>query len=126
MRTISMTKDALELVPEPTASDMLTVTQFANVFPMDAVTKVLDSCGCGTVRVRDATNERLVFFQLMLSVFRDSAYQTVYRTVAAALDRLESKEKPSSIPSASALTQGLGRLSPVVFEQLFHEHALPA
>jgi hypothetical protein len=126
MRALSMTKGALELVPEPTAGDMLTVMQFANVFPMDAVTRVLDSSGCGTVRVRHATNERLVFFQLMLSVFRDSAYQAVYRTVAAALDRLERKEKPSSIPSASALTQGLDRLRPDVFEQLFHELAVPA
>jgi hypothetical protein len=121
-----MTKDALEPALEPTAGDMLTVMQFATVFPMDVVTQVLDSRGCGTVRVRNATNERLVFFQLMLSVFRDSAYQAVYRTVAAALDRLERTEKPSSIPTASALTQGLGRLSPVVFEQLFQERALPA
>jgi hypothetical protein len=107
-------------------SDILTVTQFANVFPMDAVTRTLDSFGCGTIRVREATNERLFYFQLMLSLFRDDSLRAVYRTVAAALDRLEGKEEESGIPTASALTQGLDRLKAEVFEKLFQDFAVPA
>ena len=107
-------------------SDILTVTQFANVFPVDAVTRTLDSLGCGTIRVREATNERLVYFQMMLSLFRECSYRAVYRTVAAALDQLERKEKASGIPTAAALTQGLNRLRAVVFETLFHDFARPA
>jgi hypothetical protein len=110
---------------EPKATDILTVTQFANVFPMDAVTQTLDSFGCGTIRVRDVTNERLVYFQIMLSLFRECSFRAVYRTVAAALDRLEMKEEEARIPSAAALVQGLDRLKPEVFESLFHEFAIP-
>lgn len=121
-----MTKDSPDLDFAPSASDILTVTQFANVFPLDAVTRTLDSFGCGTIRVREATNERLVYFQLMLALFRECSLRTVYRTVQAALDQLEGQDKRSNVPTAAALTQGLDRLMAAVFESLFHEFAVPA
>ena len=121
-----MVKDSPSMDFAPSASDILTVTQFANVFPLDAVTRTLDSLGCGTIRVREATNERLVYFQLMLALFRECSYRAVYRTVQAALDQLESKEERANTPTAAALTQGLDRLKPKVFESLFHEFAVPA
>ena len=73
---------------EEMPADALTVVQFANVFPYSAVTNCLDSHNCGTIRFGKLPNERLVYFQMMLSVFRKLSQNAVYRSVAAALDAL--------------------------------------
>lgn len=118
-QTVKAPEEHLEI------GDVLTATQFAQIFPLSSVTEVLDSFGCGTTRVRGATREKLVYFQMMLSLFRNKSIQAVYRTTSTAIDRIEGRETLQSLTS-SALTQGLDNLKPEVFETLFHRFAAPA
>ena len=65
----AVSKSSSDLPPGVRSTDILTVTQFAEVFPLAAVTNTLDSFGCGTIRFRDVSNERLVYFQMIFRYF---------------------------------------------------------
>jgi hypothetical protein len=104
----------------------LTVAQFAQVFPMFAVTEALDSAGCGTVRFRQASKERLVYYQMLLSLFRNYSLGAAYRVVEHALDLLENTTRQSATPTTAALIKGLDTIKPEVFQNLFQKFATPA
>lgn len=118
-----MPQEEAELPSGTRATDILTVTHFAKIFPLDAVTQTLDSLGCGTIRFRGIPNERVVYLLMMLALFRECSQLAVYRTVAAALNALEGRSMP--IPTTSAITKSFDRLEPAVFQQLFDQHAVP-
>jgi hypothetical protein len=120
-----MPQEEAELPPGTRATDILTVTHFAKVFPLNAVTQTLDSLDCGTVRFRGIPNERVVYLQMMLALFRECNQRAVYRTVAAALDALEGRATPMEIPTSSAITKSFDRIQPEAFEQLFQRYAVP-
>lgn len=115
------------LLPEGVrATDVFTVTQFAVIFPINAINDVLDRCNCATVRVRALPNEYVVFFVMMLSLFRESSHREVYRCVAEALYRLAGRSvRKIQIPSPSALSQARDRLRDKPFRLLFDELAIP-
>lgn len=104
----------------------LTVCQFAHVFPVSALTETLDSFGCGTVRVRQTTKEALVYYQMMLALFRDYSQGSAFRVVVHALNALLRDGCKISEPTPTALIQGLDRIKPEVFESLYHRFAAPA
>jgi hypothetical protein len=107
-------------------TDTLTVTQFATVFPLDVVTETLDKHGCGTIRVRHLPNEMVIFFVMMLALFRDCSHREVFRCVALALSQLLGRQNNDVvIPTASALSQARDRVKPEVFEELFQRFAVP-
>ncbi len=88
--------------PLEESPNSLTVAQFAQVFPLFAVTEVLDSMGCGTVRFRQASKERLVYYQMLLSLFRNYSLGAAYRVVEQALNLLENTtRKPATLLTAS-------------------------
>lgn len=107
-------------------TDTLTVTQFATVFPVETVTEVLDKHGCGTIRVRHLPNELVVYFVMMLALFRDCSHREVFRCVALALSRLWGRtDQEPVIPTASALSQARDRVKFAPFEELFERFAQP-
>lgn len=124
-----------QLMPKPPmllpdgvrATDIFTVTGFANIFPVSAINAVLQRCERETIRVRTLPNEYVVFFVMMLALFRDSSHKEVYRCVAEAFQKLLgrfSPNKPIEIPSGSALSQARGRLGEEPFKILFNELAV--
>jgi len=105
-------------------TDILTVTQFASVFPMAEFDKILERLGRATVRVRDLPNECIVYFVMMLALFRDCSHREVYRCVASAMATLLGK-KEVSVPSAAALSKARDRVKDESLRELFHKHAVP-
>ncbi len=120
-----MPKSPLSLPSGVRITDTLTVTQFAAVFPLDAVTEALDRNGVGTVRVRHLPNELVVYFVMLLALFRDCSHREVYRCVALALNRLWGKEEEPVIPTASALSQARDRVKHLPLQELFQSFAKP-
>jgi hypothetical protein len=108
------------------ATDVLTATQFAATFPIDSVNLALEQHERGTIRVRQLPNELVVYFVMMLSLFRDCSHKEVFRCVAVALNRLVGKsEGDVSIPSAAALSKARDRVGSEPLETLFHQFAQP-
>lgn len=107
-------------------TDMLSITQFAAVFPMKDVIATLEKHGCGTIRERLLLNEAVVYFVMLLALFRDCSHREVYRCVAEALCRVLGKKTTNiEIPTSSALSQARARLGSEPFKELFHEFAIP-
>ena len=121
-----MPKDPQNLPSGVRPTDTLTVTQFATVFPIDSVVETLDSHGRGTIRVRTLPNEHVIFFVMMLALYRDCSHTEVYRCVAQALQNLAGNARTEPvIPTASALSQARDRVGAEPFADLFKKHAIP-
>jgi hypothetical protein len=126
LQRIIMPKTATLLPSGVRTTDTLTVTQFAATFPVDTINEVLEELGCGTVRVRHLPNEFVIYFVMMLALFRDCSHREVYRCVALALNRLMGKGSTKIfIPSASALSQARSRVKDERLKRLFHKLAVP-
>lgn len=121
-----MPKTPTVLPPGLRTTDIITATQFAVAFPIGAVNRVLDECSRGTVRVRKLPNELVVYFVMMLALFRDCSHKEVFRCVAQALGSLVGKGDEIEIPSAAALSLARTRVSHEPMELLFQEFAVPA
>jgi hypothetical protein len=81
-----MPKTPSELPAGVRATDTLTVTQFATIFPIASINDTLERYGRGTVRVRILPNEYVIYFVMMLALFRDCSHREVYRCVVTALN----------------------------------------
>jgi len=119
-----MPKAPALLPPDIRPTDIFTATNFAAVFPLTKVSEVLKECGRSTDRVRDFPNEAVVYFVMMLALFRNCAHREVFRIIADAFRQLWNKRK-ISIPTASALSQGRIRVGYEPFEKLFEYLAVP-
>lgn len=121
-----MPKPPLLLPDGVRTTDIITATQFAVVFPVRTINDVLERCGRATVRERTLPNEYVVFFVMMLALFRESAHREVYRCIAEALYRLAGRSRRKiQIPSSSALSQARQRLGDEPFQILFNDLAVP-
>ena len=121
-----MPKHPSELPSGVRPTDMLTVTQFAIVFPLDAIRAALEKFDCGTVRERCLTNESVVYFVMMLALFRSFSHREVFRCVAEALQLLNGKPvEDIVIPSHSGLSRARIRVKAVALKELFHTFAKP-
>lgn len=125
-----MPKPPADLPSGVRPTDILTVAQFASVFPIESVREALDECGVGTVRVRHLPSEAVVYFVMMLALFRDCNHREVFRCVAQALRDLFRgffgvQDILSVIPTASALSQSRTRIKHEPFQKLFERHAKP-
>src|ERR1700738_4891142 len=121
-----MSKSPSTLPPGVRSTDMLTVTQFATVFPINAINETLEKHGRGTIRVRHLPNEFVVYFVMMLALFRDCSHREVYRCVVDALDRLRgSRTDEPHIPTSAALSLARDRVSDEPLGDLFHRFAVP-
>jgi hypothetical protein len=106
------------------STDIFTVTQFAAIFPMAEFDRILEKFGRATIRVRDLPNECIVYFVMMLALFRDCSHREVYRCVASAMAALLDK-KEVAIPSAAALSKARDRVKDEPVKELFHRQAVP-
>jgi len=120
----SMPKEPALLPKDIRPTDILTATHFATVFPLSEVRAVLESCGRSTVRVRNFPNEGVIYFVMMLALFRDCAHREVFRIIADALKQLWRKRK-IVIPTAAALSQARTRVGFEPFQILFERLAVP-
>jgi hypothetical protein len=119
-----MPKSPANLPSGVRATDIFTVTQFATVFPMAEFDNILQRFNRATVRVRDLPNECIVYFVMMLALFRDCSHREVYRCVSSAMATLLGK-KEISIPSAAALSKARDRVKDEPLKEFFHSHAVP-
>jgi Insertion element 4 transposase N-terminal/Transposase DDE domain len=90
-------------------TDVFTVTQFAAVFPIDAVQSALSACRKDTIRLRELPNELIVYFVMMLSLFRKEAHREVFRIICKGLSQLIAR-RTLSIPTPAALSKARTRV----------------
>jgi hypothetical protein len=122
----AMPKSPTSLPAGVRATDILSIIQFATVFPIDAVNEVLEKHDCGTIRVRHLPNELVIYFVMMLALFRDCSHREVFRCVASALNGLVGKPSNNPfIPSGAALSKARDRVKDKPLEELFHRFAKP-
>jgi len=119
-----MPKEPLGLPSGIRPTDTLTVTQFASIFSLDTVLGVLERAGKATQRDRKLSKELVVYFVMMLALFRSSNHREVFRTVASAFDSFKRKRgKKIDIPSAAALVQARAKVGFEVMKEIFHSGA---
>ncbi len=121
-----MAKPPSELPSGVRVTDIFTVLNFAVIFPVKEIARILEECGCGTKRERNLPSEYVVFFVMMLSLFRNCNHREVYRCVAEAIYMLRNIKKAKIvIPTASALSQARSKLGDIPFQKLFHSCVKP-
>jgi hypothetical protein len=118
-----MPKDPALLPSGVRRTDLLTATQFAAVFPIFGIREVLEECGRATIRVRDFPNEAVIYFVMMLALFRNCSHREVFRIIAVALSQLW-KRKQIVIPTPAALSKARSRVGDEPFEKLFKRFAV--
>lgn len=107
-------------------TDILTVSQFAVIFPIKAILEILEERNLSTIRERHLPNEFVVYFVMMLALFRDCNHREVFRCVAETFCRLRGKRsKDIVIPSSAALSKARDRIKDESLEALFHQCAVP-
>lgn len=115
-----MPKPPLDLPSGVRTTDMLTATQFASVFTLRIVETSLERFGKASQRERKLTNDLVVYFVMMLALFRNCNQREVYRTVALAFAQFKKKRKKLELPSSAALVQARAKVGFEVMKDVFH------
>jgi len=106
-------------------TDKVTLGLFARTYNVEAVLAALLKHDRATKRVRDLPNHVVVYFVMMLALFRDSAQGEVLRIVYEGLRALKGFDSGVKIAVSSAITQARSRVGADVLKELFHDHAKP-
>lgn len=106
-------------------TDILTATQFAAVFPPDEIRKVLEEHDKATQRDRILPNVFVVYFVMMLALFRSCNHREVFRIIAMAFlqMRKDRRKKNPNIPTPAALSKARSRVGDAVLEKIFNSLA---
>lgn len=115
-----MPKPPLNLPSGVRTTDLLTATQFASVFTLEIVDAVLKRFDKESQRERMLTNDLVVYFVMMLALFRNCNQREVFRIVAMAFAQFKKKKKKIEIPSAPALVKARARVGYEVMKEVFH------
>ncbi len=118
-----MPKEPSELPTGVRSTDVLTVTQFASVFTLETIQKSLERAGKQTQRDRKLSNDMVVYFVMMLALFRNCNHREVFRAVASAFASFKRTRTKIEIPSAPALVQARARVGSEVLKEVFHSGA---
>jgi hypothetical protein len=106
-------------------TDVFMATEFAAVFPLSSVLGALEACDRSTIRLRSLSNEAVVYFVMMLTLFRNCSHKEVFRIIAMAMYQLLPHSKKIETPTASALSQARTRVGYQPFQMLFRQGAKP-
>jgi hypothetical protein len=119
-----MPKSAATLPAGVRITDKITLGQFAAVFSKEAVNIALDDCDRQSKRIRELPNELIVYFVMMLALFRDASHTEVLRCVTEALGWLFGR-MTHKITGASGISKARSRVGFEPFKQLFDEFCVP-
>jgi len=105
-------------------SDKVTFGQFANVFHMSAIKKALADENKESKRQRDLPNHVVVYFVMMLALFRDVCHTEVLRCVMEGLQWLFGPQA-LNVTGKSGISQARSRVGWEPLRRLFHMVAVP-
>ena len=98
-------------------SDYLSVSVIARVYPREAVRAALRSCGRDSVRRRDLPAEVMVYYVIVMALFRSVSAREVLRCLLDGL-RWLSPQLPVRVSGKSSLSRARTRLGTAPFEAL--------
>jgi hypothetical protein len=116
------TKSTLPSGVRPT--DKITFSQFAKTFPRRAVNDVLIESGRQSKRIRELPNDVVVYFVMMLGLFRDSSHSEVLRVILESLHWLFGIALPK-VTGKSGIAQARVRVGWEPLKKLFDQFAVP-
>jgi Insertion element 4 transposase N-terminal len=105
-------------------SDKITFGYFTSVFPKTEIKSALRDLGRQTIRNRELPNELVVYFVMMLALFREASQQEVLRLVFECVQWLFGPQS-FKIMARSAISQARSRVGWEPFKQVFHRVAKP-
>ena len=98
-------------------SDYLSVSVIARVYPRKAVRAALQSCGRDSVRRRDLPAEVMMYYVIVMALFRSVSAREVLRCLVDGLRWVE-PELPVRVSGKSSLSRARTRLGSAPFEAL--------
>lgn len=119
-----MPRTATQLPVGIRVSDKLTFGQFARVFPVGAIKQALAEENKESKRHRDLPNHVVVYFVMMLALFRDVSHTEVLRCVFEGIQWLFGP-KQLEITGKSGISQARTRVGWEPLRRLFHNVAVP-
>lgn len=119
-----MPRTATQLPSGIRITDKVTFGQFTKVFPIQVIRQALMDEGKESIRQRDLPNHMVVYFVMMLALFRDASHTEVLRCVYEGLQWLFG---PSSIKitGKSGISQARTRVGWEPLKRLFEAVAVP-
>src|ERR1700752_3603780 len=120
----AMPRTATQLPAGIRVSDKITFGQFAKVFPKSAIKQALAEEKKESKRERDLPNHVVVYFVMMLALFRDVSHTEVLRCVFEGIQWLFGP-KQLGITGKSGISQARSRVGWEPLRRLFHSVAVP-
>jgi Insertion element 4 transposase N-terminal/Transposase DDE domain len=105
-------------------TDKIAFAQFAKCFPRDAVEEVLIESSRQSKRIRELPNDIVVYFVMMLGLFRDSSHSEVLRCAMEGLHWLLGIMLPK-VTGKSGIAQARMRVGWEPMKKLFDRFAVP-
>ncbi len=106
-------------------SDKMSLGIFAQTFPVEAIQRSLIKAGNPTLRNRDLPNHIVVYFVMMLGLFRNVSQTEVLRLVYEGLKYLVGPSQQIKITGKSGISGARARVGWEPFREVFHEIAKP-
>ena len=112
-------------VDDQRLSDHVALGALTRTFPPDLVDAVIESTGKAERRNRLLPARLVVYYVLALSLFSQSGYEEVMRSLVEGLAWQEEWQRRWTVPSQPALTQARARLGPEPLAGLFRVACVP-
>jgi hypothetical protein len=112
-------------VDDQRLSDHVALGALTRTFPPDLVDAVIESTGKVERRNRLLPARLVVYYVLALSLFSQSGYEEVMRSLVEGLAWQEEWQRRWTVPSQPALTQARARLGPEPLAGLFRVACVP-
>jgi hypothetical protein len=106
-------------------SDHISIGALTRVFSPELVDRIVTESGCGEKRHRLLPVRVVVYYVLGLSLFSDSSYEEVMRTLVEGLSSAGDWAKSWNVPTKAALFKARMRLGAGPLRGLFVETATP-
>ncbi|MGH7249644.1 MAG: transposase domain-containing protein, partial [Minisyncoccia bacterium] len=119
-----MPRSPMMLPAGVTIADKLTLGNIARIFPPEQVKEALRQTGTHTKRVRELPNELIVYFGMLLGLYRNVSHSEVLRCAGESLHWLYG-DTEFKITGKSGLSQARTRVGFAPFELLFRSSAKP-
>ena len=112
-------------VDDQRLSDHVALGSLTRTFPPDLVDGIIESTGKGEQRNRLLPARLVAYYVLALSLFSQSGYEEVMRSLVEGLSWQDGWQRRWSVPSQPALTQARTRLGVEPLEVLFKTACVP-
>jgi hypothetical protein len=119
-----MARTAATLPEGVRLTDKVTLGVFAKVFPVDAIKRTLAKQKKESVRNRDLPNHLVVYFAMLMSLFRDAATGEVLRCMFEGLEYITGRIM-DRVTGRSGISQARSRVGYEPLKAVFDELAVP-